>query len=137
MLSKVHSAAAQGVEATAVEVEVDLSQGMPSERVVGLPDTAVKESLHRVRAALTNAGYSWPFNKRLTINLAPADSRKEGPIYDLPIALGVMAGSEQMQMELIKDYLFVGELALDGHIRPVKGALLFANLARDLKIKNN
>ena len=135
MLSKIHSAAAQGVEATAVEVEIDLSQGMPSEKVVGLPDTAVKESLHRVRAALTNAGYSWPFNKRLTINLAPADTRKEGPIYDLPMALGVMAGSEQMQMDRLNDYLFVGELALDGHIRPVKGALLFAILAKDLNKK--
>jgi magnesium chelatase family protein len=133
MLSKVQSAAAQGVEASIVEVEVDLSQGMPSERVVGLPDAAVKESLHRVRAAMTNAGYSWPYNKRLTINLAPADSRKEGPIYDLPIALGVMAASEQLNPEQLDDYLFVGELALDGHLRPVKGALLFALLAKDLK----
>ena len=133
MLSKVQSAAAQGVEASIVEVEVDLSQGMPSERVVGLPDAAVKESLHRVRAAMTNAGYSWPYNKRLTINLAPADSRKEGPIYDLPIALGVMAASEQLQPEQLDNYLFVGELALDGHLRPVKGALLFALLAKELK----
>ncbi|HYG77058.1 MAG TPA: YifB family Mg chelatase-like AAA ATPase [Planctomycetota bacterium] len=132
MLSKVYSAAAQGVDAAPVEVEVDLSQGMPSERVVGLPDTAVKESLHRVRAAMTNAGYSWPYNKRLTINLAPADTRKEGPLYDLPIALGVMAASEQMQPEQLEHYLFVGELALDGHLRPVKGALLFALLAKQL-----
>lgn len=133
MLSKVFSAAAQGVESSAVDVEVDLSQGMPSEKVVGLPDAAVKESLHRVRAALTNAGYHWPYNKRLTINLAPADARKEGPIYDLPIALGVMAASEQMQAERMADYLFVGELALDGKLRPVKGALLYALLAKDLK----
>ena len=133
MLSKVFSAAAQGVDASAVEVEVDLSAGMPSEKLVGLPDAAVKESLHRVRAALTNAGYSWPFNKRLTINLAPADSKKEGPIYDLPIALGVLAASEQMQPEMLEDYLFVGELALDGHVRPVKGALLYALLAKDMK----
>ena len=133
MLSKVYSAAAAGVDATCVEVEVDNSQGMPSERLVGLPDAAVKESLHRVRAAMTNAGYSWPFNKRLTINLAPADSRKEGPLYDLPIALGIMAASEQMQTELLDHYLFVGELALDGHLRPVKGVLLYALLAKEMK----
>jgi len=133
MLSKVFSAASQGVDATAVEVEVDLSQGMPSERVVGLPDAAVKESLHRVRAAMTNAGYSWPYNKRLTINLAPADTRKEGPLYDLPIAIGVMAANEQLQPAQIQDYLFVGELALDGHLRPVKGVLLFALLAKEMK----
>jgi magnesium chelatase family protein len=133
MLAKIFSAAAQGVEASAVEVEVDLSQGMPSERLVGLPDAAVKESLHRVRAAMTNAQYSWPYNKRLTINLAPADSRKEGPIYDLPIALGVMAASEQLQPDKLDDYLFVGELALDGHLRPVKGALLYALLAKGMK----
>src|SRR6185295_8681038 len=96
MLSKVFSAAAQGVEATLVEVEVDLSQGMPGERVVGLPDTAVKESLHRVRAALTNAGFIRPFNNRMTINLAPADTRKEGPIYDLPMAMGLLTAGEQM-----------------------------------------
>jgi len=133
MLSKVLSAATQGVDASVVEVEVDLSQGMPSEQLVGLPDAAVKESLHRVRAAMTNAGYHWPYNKRLTINLAPADCRKEGPMYDLPIALGVMAASEQMQLERLADYLFVGELALDGQLRPVKGVLLFALLAKELK----
>ncbi|MCY3022125.1 MAG: YifB family Mg chelatase-like AAA ATPase [Planctomycetota bacterium] len=133
MLSKVASAAAQGVDAASVEVEVDVSQGMPKEQVVGLPDAAVKESVHRVRAAMTNAGYNWPYNKRLTINLAPADSRKEGPMYDLPIALGIMAASQQMQAEQLNEYLFVGELALDGHLRPVKGALLFALLAKELK----
>lgn len=133
MLSKVSAAAAQGVDASLVEVEVDVSQGMPKEQVVGLPDAAVKESVHRVRAAMTNAGYHWPYNKRLTINLAPADARKEGPMYDLPIALGIMAASEQMQLERLGDYLFVGELALDGQLRPVKGVLLFALLAKALK----
>jgi len=132
MLSKVFSAVAQGVDASVVEVEADLSAGMPKEQLVGLPDAAVKESLHRVRAALTNAGYAWPFNKRLTVNLAPADCRKEGPIYDLPIALGILAASEQLQPERLGDYLFVGELALDGHLRPVKGALVFALLAKSL-----
>src|SRR3954452_19793485 len=120
MLSKIFAAAAQGVEASIVEVEVDLSNGFPHEQLVGLPDAAVKESLHRVRAALTNAGYSWPFNKRLTINLAPADNKKEGPLYDLPMALGIMAASEQMSAERLNEFLFVGELALDGHLRPVR-----------------
>jgi magnesium chelatase family protein len=123
------------VDASLVEVEVDSSNGFPKEQLVGLPDAAVKESLHRVRAALTNAGYSWPHNKRVTINLAPADSRKEGPLYDLPIALGIMAASEQMEAEQLGDYLFVGELALDGRLRPIKGALLFSLLARELKKK--
>jgi len=135
MLSKVLSAAAQGVDATTVEVEVDIAPGMPKEQLVGLPDAAVKESMHRVRAAMTNAGYHWPYNKRLTINLAPADSRKEGPMYDLPIALGIMAASEQMQSERLGDYLFVGELALDGQLRPIKGVLLFALLAKEMKKK--
>jgi magnesium chelatase family protein len=133
MLSKVHSAATQGVDASAVEVEVDLSPGIPKEQLVGLPDAAVKESLHRVRAAMTNAGYAWPFNKRVTINLAPADSRKEGPLYDLPIALALMAASEQLQMDKLDDYLYIGELALDGKLRPVKGALLFALQAKEMK----
>ena len=130
MLSKVFSAAAQGVEASLVEVEVDISQGMPKELLVGLPDAAVKESLQRIRAAITNAGFTWPFNKRVTINLAPADSRKEGPIYDLPMALGLLAAAEQLPLERLGDYLVAGELALDGRLRPVRGALLYALLAR-------
>src|SRR5471030_1551542 len=133
MLAKVYSAAAQGVEASSVEVEVDLSSGLPKEQLVGLPDAAVKESLHRVRAAMTNTGYAWPFNKRVTINLAPADSRKEGPVYDLPIALAMMAASEQLSTDKLDDFLYLGELALDGKLRPVKGALLFALIAKDLK----
>lgn len=135
MLAKIISAAAQGVEPSLVEVEVDLANGAPKEQLVGLPDAAVKESLHRVRAAMTNTGYTWPFNKRLTINLAPADSRKEGPIYDLPIALGVMAANEELRRDTLGDYLFTGELALDGTLRPVRGALLFASLAKSLNKK--
>ncbi len=137
MLAKVYSAAAQGVEASLVEVEVDISAGMPKEQVVGLPDTAVKESLHRVRAALTNAGFAWPFNKRMTINLAPADAKKEGPIYDLPMALGILAASDQLSEALgegfndrLSGFLVAGELALDGRLRPIKGGLLFALLAK-------
>jgi magnesium chelatase family protein len=132
MLSNVSSAAAQGVEATPIEVEVDLAAGFPKELLAGLPDAAVKESMHRIRAAMTNAQYSWPSNKRLTINLAPADLRKEGTFYDLPIALGLLAASEQMPDDRLNDFLFAGELALDGRLRPICGALLVALLARSM-----
>jgi len=132
MLAKLFSATVQGVEATIVEVEVDAADGLSKEVVVGLPDAAVRESLHRVRAALQHAGYSWPFNKRVTVNLAPADSRKEGPMYDLPMALGVLAASDQLDGARLGDYLLAGELALDGRLRPVRGALLFALQAKAL-----
>ncbi|MBI3831568.1 MAG: YifB family Mg chelatase-like AAA ATPase [Planctomycetes bacterium] len=135
MLAKVFSAAAQGVEASFVEVEVDLSPGQIKEFLVGLPYAAVKESLQRVRAALTNAGFAYPFNKRLTINLAPADIRKEGPIYDLPMALGLLAAADQLPAARLSDYVVAGELALDGRVRPIKGALLFALLARAQKMR--
>lgn len=130
MLAKVLSAAAQGVDATPVEVEVDLAAGAPKEFLVGLPDAAVKESLQRIRTAITNAGFAYPFNKRLTINLAPADTRKEGPLYDLPMALGVLCAAEQLPDAKLGEYLVAGELALDGRVRPIRGALLFALLAR-------
>ena len=133
MLSKVFSAAAQGVDASSVEVEVDVAPGMPKEMIVGLPDAAVRESLHRVRSALANTQFTWPINKRVTINLAPADTRKEGPIYDLPMALGLMAAADQLEPTRLGEFLVAGELALDGRLRPVKGALLFALLARAQK----
>jgi magnesium chelatase family protein len=135
MLAKVFSAAAQGVEATPVEVEVDLAAGFPKELLAGLPDAAVKESMHRIRAAMTNAGFAWPSNKRLTINLAPADLRKEGTFYDFPIALGLLAASEQMPDKRLGEFLIAGELALDGRLRPIKGALLCALLARARNLK--
>ena len=135
MLAKVFSAAAQGVEATPVEVEVDLAAGFPKELLAGLPDAAVKESMHRIRAAMTNAGFAWPSNKRLTINLAPADLRKEGTFYDFPIALGLLAASEQMSDKRLGEFLIAGELALDGRLRPIKGALLCALLARARNLK--
>jgi magnesium chelatase family protein len=135
MLAKVFSAAAQGVEATPVEVEVDLAAGFPKELLAGLPDAAVKESMHRIRAAMTNAGFAWPSNKRLTINLAPADLRKEGTFYDFPIALGLLAASEQMPDNRLGEFLIAGELALDGRLRPIKGALLCALLARARNLK--
>ena len=95
MLSKVYSSALRGIDAYLVEVEVDISKGMPALTIVGLPDTAVQESKERVRSAIKNSGYAYP-TQRITINLAPADVRKEGPSFDLPIALGLMSATRQI-----------------------------------------
>ena len=126
MFAKVFSAAVKGIEAYLIEIEVDLTRGWPSVVMVGLPDTAVKESRDRIRTALSNAGYKFPSRAKLTINLAPADLKKEGSVYDLPIALGIMAAAEQVQSNKLKDYAVMGELALDSTLRPVKGALSMA-----------
>ena len=130
MLAKVCSAAVNGIEAYPVEVEVNAGYGDTLIVIVGLPDAAVKESRDRVITALTNSGYGFTFG-RTTINLAPADVKKEGPSFDLPIALGMLAASEQIEAGLLGEYLAVGELALDGGVRPVKGVLPVALRARD------
>ena len=129
MLAKVHSCAVVGLEGAIVEVEVDTSRGLPSFTIVGLPDTAVQESRERVQAAIKNAGLSFP-GGRLTVNLAPAALRKEGPAYDLPIALGTVAASGQLRPEWLEGALVVGELSLDGSVRHVRGILPMAALAR-------
>ncbi len=129
MLAKVFSAAVWGVDAFAVEVEVNCAFGSAVVVVVGLPDTAVKESRDRVKTALENSAFKHPYG-RTTINLAPADVKKEGPSFDLPIALGILAASEQIHARNLDDYWVVGELALTGEIRPVKGALAIALSAR-------
>jgi magnesium chelatase family protein len=129
MLAKVHAAAIVGLEGAIVEVEVDTSRGLPSFTIVGLPDTAVQESRERVQAAVKNAGLVFP-RQRVTVNLAPAALRKEGPAYDLPIALGVLAASNQILSEWLEDALAVGELSLDGSVRHVRGVLPMAALAR-------
>ena len=129
-LARISSAAPVGVEAVSVEVEVDVASGLPAVVTVGLPDAAVKESRDRVKAALTNSRYKFP-NRRVTINLAPADIRKEGPAYDLAIALGLLAASEQIDATRSGDFIVLGELALDGRVRPVKGVLPAAIAARD------
>jgi len=116
-----------------VEVEVDLSGGLPTTVVVGLPDLAVKESRDRVRAAIRNSGYEFP-QKRTTINLAPADVRKEGPSFDLPIAMGILGASRQLASGTLEKYALVGELALDGGLRAVRGALSMAMACRDAGI---
>jgi magnesium chelatase family protein len=129
MLFKIASAALHGIEAYPVEVEVDICAGFPTFVTVGLPDAAVRESKERVRAALKNCGYDLE-SKRITINLAPADRRKEGSAFDLPIALGFLAFLEVVPAAGLRDYLFAGELALDGRLKPVRGALPIALLAR-------
>ncbi len=129
MLAKVTSCALIGLEGVLVEVEVDTSPGLPSLTIVGLPDTAVKESTERVRAAIKNSGLSFP-RSRLTINLAPADLRKEGPAYDLPIAVGILIASEQAWPQAVEGALFVGELSLDGSVRHIPGVLPIAAFAR-------
>jgi magnesium chelatase family protein len=135
MLSKILSATLIGIDAHTVEVEVDITnKGLPHFSTVGLPDAAVKESKDRVRAALKNTGFNFPL-KQITINLAPADIRKEGSAYDLPIAIGIAVAEEIMTPEDVKGYMLSGELSLDGKIKPVKGALSMALKARDEKLK--
>lgn len=129
MLFKISSAALRGIEAYLVDVEVDVGLGLPNYVTVGLPDTAVKESKERVRAALKNCGYELP-PRKITINLAPADRRKEGSSFDLPIALGLLADMGLFPPERLQEHLFLGELALDGGLKPVRGALSSALLSR-------
>src|SRR5499425_2894840 len=129
MLARVFSAAVNGIEAYPVEVEVNAGWGETTIVIVGLPDAAVKESRDRVSTALTNSGYTFPMG-RTTINLAPADVRKEGPSFDLPIAIGILAATEQIDAERLRDFVLIGELALTGDVRPVKGALTVALGAR-------
>ncbi len=129
MLAKVCSAAVNGIEAYPVEVEVNSGWGDTVVVIVGLPDAAVKESRDRVSTALSNSAFKFPMG-RTTINLAPADVKKEGPSFDLPIAIGLVAASEQMSMDQLDNFLVVGELALTGAVRPVKGVLPIALRAR-------
>ena len=129
MLAKVYSAAVYGVEAFEVEIEVNAGGGSPNIVIVGLPDTAVKESRDRVTTAIGNSGYFWP-RGRTTINLAPADVKKEGPSFDLPIALGMIAAGDDLDLAHANDFCFVGELALTGAIRSVRGVLPIALEAR-------
>jgi magnesium chelatase family protein len=122
MLAKTYTGAIQGVEGLLVRVEVDLTNGISSFRTVGLPDTSVREAEVRVRAALTNSGFSFP-QCRITVNLAPADVRKQGTAYDLAVALGVVAAMREGPADRLTTTLFLGELALDGSLRPVRGVL--------------
>ena len=129
MLAKIYSAAVYGVDAYEVQIEVNAGAGKPQMVIVGLPDVAVKESKDRVWTAIANSGYR-ASRRRTTINLAPADIKKEGPSFDLPIALGMIAVAEELNTTAFEKFSFVGELALDGSVRPVKGVLPVALEAR-------
>jgi len=131
MLSQLTACAVYGIDAYLINVEIDISKGLPSFSVVGLPDTAVKESKDRVISAIKNSGFDFP-TKRITINLAPADIKKEGTAFDLAIAAGILCAQEKIQKDKLKGYCFIGELALDGSLRPVKGILPII-----LSLKNN
>ncbi len=128
-LAKVNSAAVVGLDGKLIEVEVDISSGLPGMTIVGLPDTGVQEARERVRAAIRNSGCVFPA-RRITVNLAPADLRKEGPAYDLPIAVGILLSSEQVAADLSRT-LFLGELSLDGGVRHTNGILAMVALARE------
>ena len=131
MLFRVQSAAVFGIKAYPVSVEVDLSTGRKLDLMtVGLPDTAVRESSERVKAALRNCGYVLP-PQHITINLAPADVKKEGSAFDLPMAVGILGAAGSVRSQNLSAFLFMGELSLDGSVRPVKGTLSMAVMARD------
>ncbi len=129
MLAKVNSAAVVGLDAQIVDVEVDIAAGLPAMTIVGLPDAAVQEARERVRAAIRNSGCTFPM-KRITVNLAPADLKKEGPAYDLPIAVGILISSEQLSTD-VSQMLFLGELSLDGSVRHTHGILPMVALAKE------
>ena len=131
MLARVLSSAVLGIDAYLVTVEVDVSNGLPMMSIVGLPDAAVNESRERVRAAIKNSGFIFPYDKRVTINLAPADVRKAGPSFDLPIAIGLLVATGQLSGENLDGTLLIGELSLDGSVRAVTGALSVAIGMRD------
>ena len=122
MIARVETSSVLGIEAFPVIVEVDVSNGLPSFTIVGLPDTACRESQSRVRAAIKNSGFHFPI-KKVTVNLAPADVRKEGSAFDLPIAVGILAASEQIEFNPLSNSVFAGELSLDGNLRSIPGVL--------------
>lgn len=128
-LAVVRSRSLSGMFAPEVTVEVHLANGLPAFTLVGLPDTEVKEARERVRAAIKNSNYEVPA-RRITVNLAPGDTRKEGPAFDLPIALGILAATGQIPADHVQQHLVAGELSLDGGVRPVAGTLAIALAAR-------
>ncbi len=135
MISKIYSFGLLGLEAYPVEIEIDVARGLPVVTLVGLADTAIKESKERVRSAIKNSGFQWPA-ERITVNLAPSNIKKEGACFDLAIALGILAATKQISENLIKDYSFLGELSLDGQLRPVHGVLAISLTLAKLPLKN-
>ena len=122
MLAKVNTFALSGLEGYKVDVEVDLNQGLPGVEMVGLASASVREAKERIRSAIKNVGYTYPL-KRITVNLAPADTRKDGSTFDLPIAVGILAASEQMERSVYKEFIIMGELSLNGELRKIDGVL--------------
>lgn len=136
MLSKVYSAAVFGLNAYRVDVEVDISPGnLAAYQTVGLPDASVKESQSRVKSAIINSGFRFPFNKRVTVNLAPADIKKEGSAFDLPIAVAILNATNVLSNDRLKNHILLGELSLDGRIKSVKGSLPIAIMARSVGVE--
>ena len=134
MLSIVKSMSLQGLEGFLVDVQVDVSAGMPNWEVVGLPDATVKESKERVRTAIKNSGYEFQ-SRRIVINLAPADTRKEGSFFDLPIAIGILIDFQNIKPQNLEDTVFIGELSLSGNINKINGVLPTCIEAKKLGIK--
>lgn len=134
MLSKVKSFGLHGIDGFEVCIETDISNGLPAIEVLGLPDAVNRESIKRVKSAIKNSGFYFS-NRRITVNMAPADIKKEGPLYDLPIAIGILTATEQIPQDKVSDFVFVGELSLDGNIRPVKGIMpvIISALAKGYK----
>lgn len=130
MLSKIYSCALHGVDGKTIEVEIDISHGLPAYNTVGLPEAAVRESRERVRSALKNSGYRFP-DDRITVNLAPADIRKEGTGFDLPIAIGILLATGIIREKNLDEYMVMGELSLDGSVKPIKGALSMTAAAKE------
>jgi magnesium chelatase family protein len=129
MVAKTFGSAVHGVDAKTITVEVNVAQGLDF-YMTGLPDSAVKESQHRVESSLKSIGYYMPRN-RVVVNLAPADIRKEGSAYDLPIALSILKASEQIRAEHLENYVIMGELSLDGILRPIRGVLPIARVSKE------
>ncbi|GFZ83767.1 hypothetical protein GCM10008018_32090 [Paenibacillus marchantiophytorum] len=134
MYGKVLSACLQGIEGQPIEVEVDISSGLPQINLVGLPDPAVRESVERVRSSIKNGGFSFPMD-RITVNLAPADLRKEGSSFDLAIAVAILITTGQIPADCFQQTLFLGELALDGSLRPIPGVLSMTHAAKLLGMR--
>lgn len=129
MLAQVSSATVIGIDAAAIDIEVDMANGLPGTNIVGLPDVGIKEGRVRIRGALENSGFTLP-KRRITVNLAPADLRKDGAAFDVPIAVGMMCAAEMLPPRSLVGCAFIGELALDGAVRPVRGVLPIAAWAR-------
>lgn len=134
MVSNIKSISLNGLEGSLVEVQTDISGGLPKVEIVGLPDMSVRESKERIRVAIKNSKIEFP-SKKIIVNLAPANTRKEGTIYDLPIAIGILTALEKINKEKLENTIIIGELALDGKINPINGVLAICIEAKNLGIK--